>query len=409
MTITLALTALSTAALGAQPADTIDDWKTREAPYLTDHSQVTSRGQFMKAGESYFSADGKWVVFQAIEVPKQGADADPFYAMFIARCTLDESSTLGLAMRISPENSANTCGWFHPTQPQRVLFGSTVTRPQDDQKSGFQVGSRRYVWQFPSEMEVCETTVQAVAIERGEHQATQVDPIVKPVFSLPNYDAECSFSPDGRYILYAHVEDRPKDLPADVPHKPDANLYIFDTVKQTHTLIVEAKGYDGGPFYSPDGKSICYRSDRRGDDLLQIFMADIKFNDAGEPVGLDREYQLTDNAHVNWCPFFHPSGEYLVYATSEVGHDNYEVFALELNRAKLAASASKVARGDTVKVTGLKSARVTSAKGADVLPAFSADGKFMIWTSQRGPKVEGEAKSSSQLWIARVNGSPFKE
>ena len=52
---------------------------------------------------------------------------------------------------------------------------------------------------------------------------------------------------------------------------------------------------------------------------------------------------------------------------------------------------------------------MTSAKGADVLPAFSSDGNFMIWTSQRGPKVEGEAKSSSQLWIAKVNGSPFKE
>jgi hypothetical protein len=31
----------------------------------------------------------------------------------------------------------------------------------------------------------------------------------------------------------------------------------------------------------------------------------------------------------------------------------------------------------------------------------------MIWTSQRGPAVEGEMKPSSQLWIARVNGSPF--
>jgi len=409
MKITLAMTALSTVALGAQPHETIDDWKTREAPYLTDHSQVTSREQFMKAGESYFSADGKWVVFQAIEVAKQGAEADPFYAMYVARCTLDDSSTLGVAMRVSPPNSANTCGWFHPTQPHRVLFGSTVTRPQDDQKSGFQVGSRRYVWQFPSEMEVCETTVGAIALEHGQHHPATDGTHVKPVFSLPNYDAECSFSPDGRYILYAHVEDRPNDLPADVPQKPDANLYIFDTLKQTHTSIVAAKGYDGGPFFSPDGQSICYRSDRRGDDLLQIFMADIKFNEAGEPVGLDREYQLTDNAHVNWCPFFHPSGEYLVYATSEVGHDNYEVFALEVNRATFAEHAAKSGPGETVKVNGLKSARVTSAKGADVLPAFSADGKFMIWTSQRGPKVDGEAKSSSQLWIARVNGSPFKE
>jgi hypothetical protein len=48
--------------------------------------------------------------------------------------------------------------------------------------------------------------------------------------------------------------------------------------------------------------------------------------------------------------------------------------------------------------------RVTHAEGADVLPAFSADGKWMMWTSQRGPKAAGEERASSQLWIARWHG-----
>ena len=38
--------------------------------------------------------------------------------------------------------------------------------------------------------------------------------------------------------------------------------------------------------------------------------------------------------------------------------------------------------------------RVTHAPGADVLPAFSADGRRMIWTSKRGPE------NTSQVWIA---------
>ncbi len=38
--------------------------------------------------------------------------------------------------------------------------------------------------------------------------------------------------------------------------------------------------------------------------------------------------------------------------------------------------------------------RVTHAAGADVLPAFSADGKRMIWTSKRGPE------NTSQVWLA---------
>ena len=46
---------------------------------------------------------------------------------------------------------------------------------------------------------------------------------------------------------------------------------------QSIIRIVQAKGYDGGPFFSPDGKRICYRSDRHGDNMLQIFVADLAF------------------------------------------------------------------------------------------------------------------------------------
>ncbi|MFZ4574517.1 MAG: TolB family protein [Phycisphaerales bacterium] len=378
------------------------DWATLEAPYLTDQTQVTSRAHFVKAGESYFSPDGSWVIFQAVAVPESGAEVDPFYAMYVAPCTLGDLPSFGAAVRVSPAGSANTCGWFHPKHPEIVLLGSTLGRPADEQKSGFQVGTRKYVWMFPSEMEVCSRIVPELAASRG----VKVDGAneLKPMFSRPNYDAECSYSPDGRYVLYSHVEDRPKDLAADAPYKPDANIYVYDTQKQTHTLLVGAKGYDGGPFWSPDGKRICFRSDRKGNDLLQIYMADVKFNGSGEPEGIEFEYSLTENEHVNWCPFFHPSGEYLVYASSEAGHDNYEVFALDLDPAKLAAARES----GSAAVTGLRRARVTHASGADVLPAFTADGQFMIWTSQRGPAIEGEPKPSSQLWIARVNGSPFR-
>ena len=39
--------------------------------------------------------------------------------------------------------------------------------------------------------------------------------------------------------------------------------------------------------------------------------------------------------------------------------------------------------------------RLTTAPGADVLPAFSHDGRTMIWTGQRGA-----GERSSQLWVA---------
>lgn len=441
----------------AQPAPTAD-WAETEAPVLSGHVQLTFRDRYTRAGEAYFSPNGGWIIFQAIESPREGAEPDPFYAMFVARLLRDDAGRItGIdePIRVSPPGSANTCGWFDPARPGMVLFGSTLGRPADDQKSGFQVGTRRYVWMFPAEMEIVQRAVvpmlglpveggtatstgQAMGLLREQiaqlrarvdqssalpggfnpravelksrlemlnldlahlEELAPHESAATPVFTRPNYDAECSYSEDGRFILYAHVEDGKEG------ERPDANIYIYDTLSAKHYPIVVAPGYDGGPFFSPDGKRITYRSDRKGNDLLQIFVADLKFEN-GVPVGISREYQVTDNTHVNWAPYFHPSGRYLVYGSSEAGHDNYEVFAVELDQERMDKAAATAATGSIV-VPGLRTVRITHAPGADVLPVFSADGSVMMWTSQRGPKAPGEARSSSQLWIANVAGDPF--
>jgi TolB protein len=379
------------------------DWAKLEAPLLTNHRQLTFRDRFVKAGESYFSPDGTWVIFQAIEAVEAGKDPDPYYAMFVARL---DGGAFKDVRRMSPPGSANTCGWFHPTQPL-LLFGSTITTPKEEVSSGYQRGTSRYRWAFPSEMEVVLAPLAPVL--PGEAFPTNE---VVPVFSRPNYDAECTFDASGRFVLYAHIEDAPKDADPKSPPKPDANIYIHDTVTKKDIPIVVAPGYDGGPFFSPDGRWICYRSDRRGNDELQLFVAKLAFvKDAAGvevPTGIEREYQITDNAHVNWCPFFHPKGDFLVYATSEVGHQNYEIFAVEIPKGKLDAAA-KHFDGKNVVVPGLRTVRLTHADGADVLPAFNADGTKMIWCSQRGPKIEGEPRASSQVWIADWTGTPFKD
>jgi hypothetical protein len=95
-----------------------------------------------------------------------------------------------------------------------------------------------------------------------------------------------------------------------------------------------------------------------------------------------------------------------VYATSEVSHRNYEVFAIETDLKKLEglartdAARAEVSGAPSIVVPDARTRRVTFADGADVLPVFSPDGEYMMWTSQRGPKLESEEKPSSQLWIA---------
>ena len=153
------LAALQPPAAGAAAQPPLD-WRTLEAGVLKDPVQITSRERFIKAGEAYFSPDDRWVVFQAVETPVAGQEADPFYAMYVAPVRRDETGQriigLGEPVRVSEPGTANTCGWFDPVRTGMVIFGSTITRPADEQKSGFQVGTRRYVWMFPAEMEVVE-------------------------------------------------------------------------------------------------------------------------------------------------------------------------------------------------------------------------------------------------------------
>ena len=158
----------------------------------------------------------------------------------------------------------------------------------------------------------------------------------------------------------------------------------MDLASERRIAVTGSRGYDGGPFCSPDGRRICYRSDRRGDDLLQVFVSELAFDAEGEVQGVEREFQLTDNVHVNWAPFWHPNGRHLVYTTSELGHENYEVFVVDADAGTDGGPAKY----------GTRRRRVTHAAKFDGLPVFDADGSRMMWTSQRG--VDG----SSQVWIA---------
>jgi TolB protein len=302
-------------------------------------------------------------VFQAIERPAEGADPEEFYAMFVCDVVRDGAGDIVAVSdirRVSPKGSANTCGWFHPTKPDTLVFASTIGAPTAENAPGYQRGTSRYRWAFPPETRIVEVDLAkadgspaSLAVIEGDGKA---------------YVAEGSVSPDGRFLLFCSLESG------------EGDLYIRDLKTGARTCVVAAPGYDGGPFFSPDAKRICYRSDRNKDNLLQVFVADLVFDADGAITGTTNEIQLTANEHVNWCPFFRPDGKTVVYATSEIGHRNYEVFEIVLPTT---AGATPVRR------------RVTEAEGADVLPVFSPDGKWMLWTGQRNES------RSSQLFVGR--------
>ena len=196
---------------------------------------------------------------------------------------------------------------------------------------------------------------------------TEAD-LTKPEIRLTNndsYDAEGAYSPDGKWICFTSRRTG------------DAEVWVMRADGSNPVRLTHAAGYDGGPFFAPDGRRLVYRSDRKGNDLLQVFVGELAFDQEGNITGLKQERQLTDDANVNWGPYWHPDGRHLVYATSQHGHHNYELY--------------------TMRDDGSYKTRITYSPGFDGLPVFSPDGQYIMWSSKR------TKDNTTQLFMARFH------
>jgi TolB protein len=316
----------------------------KEAVHLKNIRQVTSG--FAKAGEGYFRRDGKAIIFQAVPHPPQGVLAIPAANQDDYQIFTSDLRDGAVPVQVSNGRGKCTCADFGP-DGRSVLFASTELHPSlaADPKSPAPKGpaysrSERYRWDFDPNMDIIRADLD------GKNPARLTD--------TPGYDAEGSYSPDGKSIVFTSFRDG------------DAEIYVMDADGKNPRRITRSKGYDGGPFFSPDGKRLIYRSDRKENDLLQIYVNNVEGT---------AERALTDNEFVNWGPYFHPDNRHIIYATSRHGHQNYELYLMDVD-------------------SGAEE-RITFREGFDGLPVFSPDGKKLMWTS--GGRT---ADKKSQLFIA---------
>ena len=318
-----------------------------ESKYLSNIRQVT-RG-LAKAGEGYFSPDGRSIVYQA-----QPLDY-PFYQIF----TQPLADAAARPKRISPGRGRTTCSYFSP-DGKRILFASSHLDPKIDeteaaerkqQEEDRQAGvRRRYKWDFDPYMDLFESDLDGQNLKR--------------LTDAKGYDAEGAYSKDGKLIAFCSDRDG------------DPDLYVMNADGSNLRQLTNAPGYDGGPFISPDGKWVIFRSDRKKAEWLQIYV-----------IGIDgkNEAALTDTQGVNWGPYWHPSQPYIIWSGADhsdpTARPNYDLWL----------ASYKVTDG---KFTLGPPARVTDSASADVLPVFSPDGKQLMWTSTRTDD------HSSQLFIA---------
>jgi Tol biopolymer transport system component len=349
----LALVAL---ALSAAPAAQTAN---HESDFLSRVRRLTVEGR--RAGEGYWSPDGKKLVFQSEREP-----GNPFYQIY----TLD--LTTGETTRVSPGFGKTTCSFFRPGTDE-IEFASTHHDPKSKQfqqeeldfrASGKQ---RRYSWDYDPEFEI-------YTYKPGP--TPSAPPVYTRLTNARGYDAEGSYSPDGQWIAFTSMRDAyNRTLSADEQKQLEvdpsyfAEIYIMRADGSGQKRLTTVPGYDGGPFFSPDGKRIIWRRFDTSGLIANVFTMN--------PDGSDVR-QITDFGAMSWAPYIHPSGQYILFASNKLGFENFEVYLVDIDGKK-------------------EPVRVTYSDGFDGLPVPSPDGRQLAWTSTRAGGSEG------QIFLAQWN------
>jgi Tol biopolymer transport system component len=349
--VTLAFTSAVVIAQQA-PATSTEGYK--ESDFLSRIRRLTVEGR--RAGEGYWSPDGKRLVFQSERDPE-----NPFYQIFILDLTTGDTK------RISTGLGKTTCAFFRPGSDQ-ILFSSTHLDPKSKQYQQEELDfrasgkERRYSWDYDPETDIFAYSENTGALTR--------------LTTAKGYDAEASYSPDGQWIAFSSMRsgydhplnDKEKKWLEENPSN-FADIFIMKADGSEQKQLTNTPGYDGGPFFTHDGQRIVWRQFDEQGLIANIWTMKI---DGSE------KKQITDFGSMSWAPYEHPSGEYIIFSSNKLGFENFELFMVDTAGTK-------------------EPVRVTYSDGFDSLPVPSPDGKQLSWTSSRG------GGSAGQLFLAQWN------
>jgi Tol biopolymer transport system component len=206
------------------------------------------------------------------------------------------------------------------------------------------------------------------------------------------YDAEASYSPDGQWIAFSSTRQAydhtlsaadAKRLETDPSFFAEIYIMRADADGSGLKRLTNVTGYDGGPFFSPDGKRIIWRRFDEAGLIADVWTMNLDGSD---------QRQITNFGAMSWAPYIHPSGQYILFASNKLGFENFEVFMVDIDGKK-------------------QPVRITYADGFDGLPVPSPDGTQLAWTSSRGGGREGQiflAQWNHERALAALRAAPAR-
>jgi Tol biopolymer transport system component len=320
--------------------------------HLTNIKQLTFGGD---NAEAYFSFDDTKLVFQ-LKNPEVGIDCDQIYVTDWANDNIKEK----LPPMVSTGLGRTTCSYFMPGD-RTVIYASTHLGDENCPKEPAKREDGAYVWPIYPDFDIF------VADLNGN--------IINQLTNEPGYDAEATVSPKGNKIVF--TSDRTGDL----------ELYTMNIDGSNVQQITFELGYDGGAFFSPDGTKLIFRSSRPESNEEILEYNQLLSEGLVKPTEMELFIcntdgsdltQITNLGNANWAPFFHPSGNKVIFSSNHKSEKGFPFNLFMIN------------------IDGSNLEQITFDGVFDAFPMFSYDGKKLVFSSNRN---NGGTRSTN-LFIA---------